>query len=148
MPPFVRWESQMNKCLKQNCIVNFHRRVLTGWAYRWNVGCFASARRPRGTRPGRREGAVSYRQSWSLAVIFGVFLKIESTYKWCLNRDSTLGRIILVHLTPGCWKETFDIACKVFFRYSWRNWLTRTSDLIRGRSTAVLFNIKKLVWSV
>ena len=36
----------------------------------------------------------------------------------------------------------------LFFRYNWRNWLTRTADFIRGRSTALLFNIRKLVWSV
>ena len=35
----------------------------------------------------------------------------------------------------------------LFYRYSWRNWLTSTADFIRGRSTAVLFNIWKLTWS-
>ena len=35
----------------------------------------------------------------------------------------------------------------LFYRYSWRSWLTRTADPMRGRSTAVLFNIWKLVWS-
>ena len=69
-------------------------------------------------------------------------------FEWCLNRDRTLDRAILVHLTPGCQNETLDVAGKEFlYRYSWRNCLTRTADFIWGRSTAVLFNIWKLVWS-
>ena len=35
-------------------------------------------------------------------------------FEWCLNRDRTLGRTILVHLAPGCQEETFYIACKFF----------------------------------
>ena len=33
----------------------------------------------------------------------------------------------------------------LFYRYSSRNWPTRTADFIRGRSTAVLFNFWKLI---
>ena len=67
---------------------------------------------------------------------------------WVMSQQRQNSRKdILVHLMPGCREETFYIACKFFFWYSWRNWLTRTADLIRGRSTAVLFNIWKLVWS-
>ena len=48
----------------------------------------------------------------------GVGSQIElgawGSFEWCLNRDGSLGRIILIHQTPGCREETFDIACKVF----------------------------------
>ena len=46
--------------------------------------------------------------NWSLKVDNAVF-------EWCLNRDKTLERTILVNLTPGCRKETLNTAGRVIF---------------------------------
>ena len=71
------------------------------------------------------------------------------SFEWCLYRDRTLTRAILVHLIPDCWEETIDRYLAGFFLYiqlkktDWQ----KTGDLVRRRSTAVLFNIWKIVWS-
>ena len=66
-------------------------------------------------------------------------IPIQCNCEWCLNRDRTLGRTILVHNTRVSGRDFLYSLQVIFSLYSWRNWLTRTADLIRGRSTAVLF---------
>ena len=47
-----------------------------------------------------------YRGSCSPKHKLGVLARVRVFFKGCLNRDRTLERAILVHLTPGCQEET------------------------------------------
>ena len=105
------------------------------------------AHRPTGQQAHRPIGPQDHTvQSWALSVFFNfsiirndfIAFYIKSITYFCTSP------ILKANSQSNKLDKKYK---KSFYRYRWRNWLTRTADIIRGRSTAVLFNIWKLVWS-
>ena len=77
---------------------------------------------------------------YSLMIVSNISLAPTYTEIYILSdvRDRTLSRIILVHLTPGCRKETLDVASRVLLKGIVEKLAIHCcqylSNLIRGRS--------------